>query len=400
MNINECFLSISRSLDFSRQGLMRHHQRTALIATKIGKAAGLNEEELLELFQASIIHDIGITSWQEKAGLETFDIDSPWQHCRAGYELLNYNSSLNHLAGIILSHHDRWSEVNPSGLNKHYIPLASRIIHLADRVDILVRKNENILDQSSFIMSKIRKCSGLLFDPDLVAILEDLVRRESFWLDLSAQWEKECLNNLVPSRQIPFESDYLLNIARVFAQVVDTKSPFTYRHSKGVAMIAKFLGEQSGLADEECTWMEIAGLLHDLGKLSIPTEILEKPEKLSVSEYNLMKQHTYYTYWLLKPVTHTFPLAEWAAYHHERPDGRGYPFGKTAEELDLNARLITIADIFVALREERPYRSSLDWDQITKIMNELIVVQGLHRESVSIILDNRRILEQKWSELS
>ncbi|PKM78359.1 MAG: phosphohydrolase [Firmicutes bacterium HGW-Firmicutes-15] len=400
MNINECFLNLSRSLDFSRQGLMRHHQRTALIAAKIGKAAGLQDEDLFELFQASIIHDIGITSWQEKAGLGTLEIDAPWQHCRRGYELMQHNSSLKRLAGIILSHHDRWSGANPSGLVKHHIPLASRIIHLADRVEILVGKKTNVLDQSSSIMEKIRKFRGVFFDPDLIVILEDIAKRDSFWLDLISPWEKECLDTIIPIRRIPIESDYLLDIARLFAQVVDAKCSFTYRHSKGVAVIAKFMGGQIGLPEEECALLEIAGLLHDLGKLSVPTELLEKTGKLNVSEYNIMKQHAYYTYWLLKPVTQTFPLAEWAAFHHERPNGRGYPFSKTDEELVPNARIITIADIVVALREERPYRNSLGWDQIAKIMNELVVVEGLDKDGVSIILDNQRTLDQKWSELS
>jgi len=400
MNINECFLSLSRSLDFTRKGLMRHHQRTALIAAKLGKAAGMCDEELLELFQAAIIHDIGITSWHEKEGLATFEIDAPWQHCRRGYELLYLNASLHPLAKIILSHHDRWSGVNPSGLNKHEIPLASRIIHLADRVDISVGRKRDILDQSSTIMEKIRKRSRVFFDPDLVAILEELIRKDSFWLDLTSQWEKESLDTMVPIYSIPVETDYLLDIARLFAQVVDAKSPFTYRHSKGVAMIAKFLGQQSGLSPDECAWLEIAGLLHDLGKLSVPNEILEKPDKLTVSEYNTMKQHTYYTYWLLKPVTNAFPLAEWAAYHHERPNGRGYPFGKTGEELDQKARVITIADIVVALREERPYRSNMGWDQITKVMNELVKVGALDKDGVTAILDNQGTIDRKWAELS
>jgi HD-GYP domain-containing protein (c-di-GMP phosphodiesterase class II) len=379
---------------------MRHHQRTALIAVKIGKAAGMQEDELFELFQASIIHDIGIASWQEKFGLGTFEIDAPWQHCRRGYELMHRNASLQHLAGIILSHHDRWLGVNPSGLVKDQIPLASRIIHLADRVEILLGKSSSILDQSGLIMDKIRRFSGTFFDPDLITILEEIVKRDSFWFDIISPWDKECLEMIVPPRRIPIESDYLLDIAHLFAQVVDAKCSFTYRHSKGVAVIAKFIGGQIGLPEKECALLEIAGLLHDLGKLSVPTELLEKPGKLTVSEYNIMKQHPYYTYWLLKPVTQTFPLAEWAAFHHERPNGRGYPFGKTDKEIEPNVRIITIADIVVALREERPYRNRLGWDEIAKIMNELVLVEGLDKDGVSIILDNQSTLDQKWTELT
>ncbi|MDD4801461.1 MAG: HD domain-containing protein [Syntrophomonas sp.] len=400
MNINECFLSLSRSLDFSRHGLMRHHHRTALIAVKIGRAAGLPEDEIFELFQASVIHDIGIISWQEKTELGTFEIDAPWQHCRRGYELMCHNVSLQHLAPIILSHHDRWSGGNPSGLAQDHIPLASRIIHLADRIEILLVKTPSILDQRGLIMKRLRGFGGVYFDPALITILEEMAYNDSFWLDIISPWEKECLDLIVPPYRMQMETDYLLDIANLFAQVVDAKSSFTYRHSKGVAAIAKFLGKQIGLDEKNCELLEIVGLLHDLGKLSVPNEILEKPGQLTPSEYNLMKQHAYYTYWLLKPVTQTFPLAEWASFHHERPNGRGYPFGRKGEELEPNARIITIADIVVALREERPYRSNMSWEQITKIMNNLTVVEGLDKDLVSSILDNKKALDYIWSGLS
>lgn len=400
MNIIECFLSLSRSLDFTHSGLMNHHHRTALIALNIGKAAGLADHELLELFQASIIHDIGIINWKEKADLANFDIDSPRGHCLRGSEMVQQHSSLQHLGRIILSHHDQWAGNNLSGLNKDRIPLASRVIHLADRAGILIKANQNILDQSKIVLDKLRSQSGLLFDPDLVALFEELAQKDSFWFDLTSPWEVECIKELLPFHSIPDELAYSLDIAQLFATVVDTKSPFTYRHSRGVAAIAGFMGEQSGFSPGHCTYLEIAGLLHDLGKLAVPNELLEKPGKLSVAEFNMMKQHAYYTYWLLKPIPEDFPLAEWAAYHHEKPNGKGYPFTKKAMELDLSTRLLSIADIFVALREDRPYRNSMGWEQIAKIMNEQAQLDGLDKKQIPIILDNQKLLDQKWEELS
>lgn len=400
MNIIECFLSLSRSLDFTRAGIMHHHHRTALIALNIGKAAGLASHDLLELFQASMIHDIGVINWKEKADLIEFDIESPWGHCLRGSEMVHRHPSLQHLSPIILSHHDHWSGKNSSGLSKDHIPAASRVIHLADRVDILIKPEPNILDQSKTIIDKLRSQSGGLFDPDLVAVFEELSQKDSFWFDLTSPWEDECLKELLPFQPSSNELDYSLDMAQLFATVVDTKSPFTYRHSRGVAAVANFMGEQSGFAPAHCSYLEIAGLLHDLGKLSVPDELLEKPGKLSAAEFNIMKQHAYYTYWLLKPIPESFPLAEWAAFHHEKPNGKGYPFAKKAEELDLSTRLISIADIFVALREDRPYRTSMSWEQIAKIMNELARAGGLDKDRIAIILDNQKILDQKWEELS
>lgn len=399
MNVIGCFLSLSRSLDFTHQGLMRHHRRTALIAAKLGHGIGLQTGELLQLLQAVLIHDIGVISWQEKLELCYLEIESPWEHCFRGEKMLNGNDSLKSLAGIISSHHDRWSGNNPSGLKGANIPLHSRIIHLADRLDILIADEGNILDQKDRIMQTLHRLQGEFFDPDLVDVLDELAKHDGFWFDLASPWEAYLLETMAPVSRIPMQLEYLADIARLFARVVDAKSPFTYRHSRGVALLSRFVGKQLGLSCEELEQLEIAGLLHDLGKLSVPAEILEKPSRLNVSEFNTIKQHPYYTYWLLKPVTQVFPLAEWAAFHHERPNSTGYPFGKSDAELDLQSRIVTVADVFTALHEDRPYRASMSWDKIASVLNKMAQQGELNRRMVSAVLDNRILLDQAWDSL-
>jgi HD-GYP domain-containing protein (c-di-GMP phosphodiesterase class II) len=399
MNVIGCFLSLSRSLDFTHQGLMRHHRRTALIATKLGHEMGMEAGELLQLMQSVLIHDIGVISWQEKLELFHVEIESPWEHCFRGEQLLIDNKSLNHLAGVIASHHDRWSGDNPSGLKGASIPLHSRIIHLADRLDIMITDTSPILDQKDHIMQTLHRLRGDFFDPDLVDLLDDLAKHDSFWFDLASPWEAHLLQAMAPASRVPIQLEYLADIARLFARVVDAKSPFTYRHSRGVALLSRFVGEQLGLSPEELKQLEIAGLLHDLGKLSVPEEILEKPGRLSVSEFNTIKQHPYYTYWLLKPVTQVFPLAEWAAFHHERPSGTGYPFGKGDAELDLQSRIVTVADVFTAMHEDRPYRPSMSWDQISSILNQMAKQGDLNSHMVASLLDNRSLVSQAWDSL-
>jgi HD-GYP domain-containing protein (c-di-GMP phosphodiesterase class II) len=399
VDVVECFLSLSRSLDFTYNGLMSHHYRTTLIAMEIGKAIGLPDDKIIDLFQAAIIHDIGVISWQEKIELTQFEIKSPWQHCLNGYEILKDNPSLGYLADVILCHHDRWSGENPSGLIKNDIPLDSRIIHLADRIDILISNKLNILEQRDMIVHQVYQASGEVFDPDLTAVFQSLAVRDSFWFNIALPWSQECLNEMLPYCRTRVDLKYLLDIAKLFAQVVDAKSHFTYRHSRGVAMTARLMGEELHMPDEDCSLLEVAGLLHDLGKLAIPGELLEKPARLTTSEYNLIKQHAYYTYWLLKPLTRRFALAEWAAYHHERPNGQGYPFAKTGAELDDKSRLIAAADIFTALREERPYRTNMNWNQISRIMNQLATHNDLDKDSTILILDNQKKLDQQWAQI-
>ena len=177
-------------------------------------------------------------------------------------------------------------------------------------------------------------------------------------------------------------------------------SPFTYRHSNGVSLVGRFLAESMGFSHEEVELIQVAGLLHDLGKLAIPEAIIEKRGPLTKAEMNLMKQHTYYTYWLLKPITLPFPIPEWAAFHHERLDGQGYPFHKSATDLDTSARLLAVADIYTALREERPYRSSLSEVEIKRILKAKVADGGLDQKIIEHLLASHYAINNLWAQLS
>jgi putative nucleotidyltransferase with HDIG domain len=116
-----------------------------------------------------------------------------------------------------------------------------------------------------------------------------------------------------------------------FAEVIDAKSPFTYRHSNGVAEAAVAIGAQLGLPPEETGFLRRAALLHDIGKLSVSNSILEKPGKLTGEEWQVMKKHPYFTHEVLRRVSGFEVLSEVAATHHEKLDGSGYfrGFGAT-----------------------------------------------------------------------
>ncbi|MGC8574942.1 MAG: HD-GYP domain-containing protein [Caldisericum sp.] len=117
--------------------------------------------------------------------------------------------------------------------------------------------------------------------------------------------------------------------------------------------------------------MEIAGYLHDLGKLAVPKEILEKPDKLSTEEFNVVKSHTYYTYRILSCIPNFETINRWASFHHERLDGSGYPFRLSAFDLPLGSRIMAVADVFTALTEDRPYRAGMDVDKALKIIENM-----------------------------
>ena len=126
-----------------------------------------------------------------------------------------------------------------------------------------------------------------------------------------------------------------------------------------------------GKDEEEKIKLMIASDLHDIGKLAVPNSILESNNKLAEEEFEIIKEHAYYTRLTLENIKGFEDITEWASNHHEKLDGSGYPYGKSGEELDFNSRLIASLDIYQALTEERPYREALSHKTAIEIMKDM-----------------------------
>ncbi|TAN49311.1 MAG: HD domain-containing protein, partial [Methylococcaceae bacterium] len=159
--------------------------------------------------------------------------------------------------------------------------------------------------------------------------------------------------------------------AGIIAAIVDAKSPHTYLHSTGVARLSKYLAGLLGLDADHCEKIEVAGLLHDIGKLGIADEILECPAALSEEQFAQMKRHAQTTHQILKRIGGIDEIADWAGYHHEKLNGQGYPFHLDAAHLPLEARLISVADIYQALAQTRPYRGPTPPENILSMLRNL-----------------------------
>jgi putative nucleotidyltransferase with HDIG domain len=169
-------------------------------------------------------------------------------------------------------------------------------------------------------------------------------------------------------RRITANEDTIDNICQAFAEVIDAKSPFTYRHSSGVAEASMEIGRWFGMKPRDLKLLRRAALLHDLGKLNVPNTILEKPGKLTDEEWKVVKKHPYYTLEILRRIPGFEALGEEAAAHHEKLDGSGYWRGMVAEQLSTFARILAVADVFDALRAKRPYRDSTPLDKTFAIL--------------------------------
>lgn len=384
--------AISNALELSSSGISKHHHRTAIIAWHIGKYLNISQDELEILIYSSLIHDIGAASnWEEKHYIATMDYDNRiFNHAEVGYNILKESHQLSILSEPIRYHHDRYNGGNPSGLKGEEIPLISRILHIADRIEVQINKNFHILKQRSNIISNIE--NNNIFDPNLVQSVKDLSKTDYFWLDIvNSQYEKRFFNDLnFLGKSLLFDIDDMIIIAEIFSKVVDATSHFTAEHSKNVAKVAKFLAKKRGFSDDETKQFYLAGLLHDLGKLAVPNEILNKTDRLTKDELDIIKQHPYYSHRILEQVDGFEKIASWVGTHHETLDGEGYPYRLKAEKIDLGSRVIAVADVFTALIEDRPYKGGMTIDEAFHIIDDMVCKSKLDSGIVMDIKDDAK----------
>ena len=161
----------------------------------------------------------------------------------------------------------------------------------------------------------------------------------------------------------------MLQTVGAIASIVEMRDPYTSGHQARVAEIAKEIARQMGLTEEQMQAIHLAGLVHDLGKIRIPAEILSKPSRLNEIEYSLIKMHPQAGYDILKGVDFSWPIAEMVMQHHERMDGSGYPRGLKGEEILQGARILVVADVVEAMSSHRPYRPGLGIDAALSEIN-------------------------------
>jgi len=273
-------------------------------------------------------------------------------------------------ANAIQCLNEHWNGLGqPQGLRREQIPLLSRIMNMAQLAlaDVFYSRHGNA-DVAGAI-EVVRRRKGRLFDPDVVNAFCSVASRPSLWVDVAQAATR--VTALEPREDIlPADEATLDNICLAFSDVVDAKSPFTYRHSTGVAAAAVAIAEALSLSKPEITTIRRAALLHDIGKLSVPNTILDKPDKLTNEEWAVVRKHRYYSHEILRRIPGFSGLSEIAASHHEKLDGSDYFRNMSAANLSLPARILVIADIYDALSANRPYRDTLPLEAVLGIIKK------------------------------
>jgi len=351
----------------------RHGERVGYMSVRLGYILGIRGSDLFFLLIAGLMHDIGtVGGFAEYHG----DPRLMRMHSQLGAKIMS-----DFPGGHILSEAIRYHHSTP--VDSQEIPLASKIISLADKLDIIMGRKMTTYQDRARIINQVKLLVGKDIFPEVAEAFDQLVGEEAFWLYLNegelleptiaflferkSDWNCIELNGVC---DLMYGQVFTDRLAETFAFLIDQKSTFTGRHSRSVTETAYALAAALGWNAEELRDMRLAGLLHDLGKLAVPQKILDKPGSLNEAEMLTIRAHTYYTYNLLSAAGFSQNIVEWAAYHHERLDGQGYPFRIPAESLTTGSRLMTIADIFAALTEDRPYRKGLSGEKAMEIIGK------------------------------
>jgi putative nucleotidyltransferase with HDIG domain len=358
INLTQLVHMLSDMLDLVGVDDLHHGKRVAYMCRETGRELGFDPIQMNSLYTAALLHDCGVSTTNMHAHIiKELDWPGSQEHCTRGSALLDAQPIFKHLAPLINLHHTHWQEMDPS--IQQNTAMSANLIHLCDRADAMMQQvsNKPWLAVRNSIRDRLAHYRDSWFQPELLDAFLSVSKTESFWLRMQPQH----LSQYMAERESADEhqmisTERLRHVAMLAAEIVDTKSHFTARHSQGVSHFSAHLAEIAGFETEVCWQIEIAGLLHDIGKMRVPDSILEKPASLSFPERAVMLGHSFESYQILHHVKGFEDIARWAAYHHEALNGDGYPFHLTEADLDKPSRIIAIADIFQALTQQRPYR--------------------------------------------
>lgn len=366
--------ALSRAVDLVGVDDVLHGKRVGFMALQAARELDWNDNRQRNLVFASFLHDCGVSTTEEHGSLVSeLEWSNAQAHCLRGERLLRDVPLLAHLAPVVRLHHTRWSELGRLCPDRR-IAEDANLIFLADRLDVLRASHDpaEAFEMKGGFLSVLRRHGGTLFAPHLVEALTASAQSEAFWFAQAPELlELHLHEQMGHHRERPVGHNDLKALAIMFARIIDAKSPFTAEHSEKVAALAAAIAGDMGLDSETVESVEIAGYLHDLGKLRIPDLILDKNGKLDPHERLVVKRHAFDTYDILFRLFGDAPITKWAAFHHETLTGDGYPFQLSGAALPLPARIIAVSDIFQALVQNRPYRASLLPGEALPIMADM-----------------------------
>jgi len=409
---------LSHALDLTEGHPRGHAARSSLIGLRIGQALGLSPIDQTELLYAMLLKDAGCSSnapvvhdlfggndqevkravwlrdWRRMPEQLAYAVQYVGKgstfvarlrrfgrfavlgrrgsgeriftvRCERGAEIARKIGFSDRVPDAIRTMDEHWDGGGyPYGLRGEELPLFARIIGLAQVMEIFWG-----LGGPALAVAIARERSGRWFDPDLVDALQEIDGDNTFWQRLEhTSIEQDVLAHVPADLEAVADDARLDRIADAFALIIDAKSPFTFDHSRRVAQYALAINARLGDRAVDAVRLRRAALLHDVGKLTVPNRILDKPGTLDAEEWTLVRQHPAHTLSILERVPVFAEFAMDAANHHEWIDGHGYCRGLTGDALSTTARILAVADVVDALSADRPYRAGMPAERVRSIL--------------------------------
>ena len=388
VKLGDLVFAISSALDLVSPVVVGHHLRVARIARAIARQLGYTDDRMQDVLLAAALHDCGAFSLRERLEIMQFEVQNQGAHAVAGARLLKLFPPFERAAEIVRFHHLPWGGGRGEQWRGGPVPPASHLLHLADRISVLPIDVSSASAQAAQITRAVSSGAGSRFKPEFVEAFKTAAARPGFWLEVGAGGDVDLRRDPVIGEVVLSEPD-MRGLARLFWQIVDFRSRFTATHTSGVTAVAAFLAPLAGVTGAAARKVAIAAGLHDLGKLAVPTETLEKEQELTREERVQLRGHPLNGWRVLKGVAGMEEINQWASYHHERIDGRGYPFQLSEAQIPFESRIVAVSDVFTALTEERPYRRGMSGREAVGILGRMAADGALDHDLVGLMTSHR-----------
>lgn len=369
-----------------------HGKRIALLSIAIGRNLGYDEKKIFGLASCALLHDNALTEYilSESKGIQKeINLKS---HCVIGEQNIAFFPFHVDVKDYILYHHECADGSGPFGLKEGEYPEEAGIIALTDQIDVRFQLSKNLAQKYNEIVKYLRENEGKKFSTRLVQATLNVMTPDLLY-QLEDETISEKLEEAFPVIEDAVTYNEIVNLAGIVAKIIDYKSNFTKEHTMQIANKAWYMAHIYKYDEEMCAKIYLAAALHDFGKLFIPSDILEKPGKLTDDEFEIIKSHAKYTWDCIHKVKGLEKIALWASNHHEKLNGQGYPFGKKEQDLDFVSRLLACLDIYQAVREKRPYHPERTHEDTMEVLVGMADRGFIDREIVEDLNKNLVHLE-------
>ena len=348
----------------------RHSMRVAALCANMGKKLGFDGDAISGIATCAMFHDNALTEYHLSLKDDADTVRNLQLHCEKGQSNVSWLPFRKSIDGFIKYHHECTAGTGPYKKREGEYPFEAALIAAADAADVANRMQTITPDKIPALRDKISERAERYSTRSAIEVLLDILD-EDVIESLRDENIDKTLEESLPRWEVDINDPDIIRAAGFVSRVIDYKSHFTRKHTSQIACRAWIMAEHYGYSTDEKAALFLAASLHDIGKIATPISILEKPGKLDAEEFDIIKKHVWYSRKFLSRVPNLEPIISWAADHHEKLDGSGYPFGKTADALDFNARLMACIDIYQAVCEPRPYHDARSHEDTMLILNDM-----------------------------